>query len=287
MPAKAQAKTRGKRGSKTKETTGVLNVAFVWDMSGSMGTVHEATRQGTYDYLNDLLAEEAKLVEKEGEGVYTRFSLTAFDTVFERWLINEPIAGINPSEIVSKYWPRGGTALYDAIAHTITEIEAQLKAEEREEEKVLVIVMTDGQENSSQDYALRDNGRQRLMELIQSYEAKGNWTFVYLGANVDAYAEASSIGIAPGNTASYSPTAGSTYAVMGGVSNITMERRSSMRGQTVSAFADAGVTSDYRDNANDTSVADNSSLWTPSGTVDADSPYLWTPEKKKRSKRSR
>jgi hypothetical protein len=267
------------KAKKTKATTktNTLNVAFVWDMSGSMGSVHEATRQGTYDYLTDLVNEEAKLVEKEGEGVYTRLSLTIFDTVFERWLVNEPISSINPTELVSRYHPRGGTALYDAIAHTITEVEAGLADKE---EKVLVIVMTDGQENSSQDYALRDNGRQRLFDLIQRYEAKGNWTFVYLGANVDAYSEAQNIGIAMGNVAHYSPTAGSTHSVMAATSSLTNERRNSMRGQTVTAFADAGISdSDYRD---------EDKLWTPgSGKVEADSPFLWTPDKKKKTRRSR
>lgn len=283
MPAKAQEKTAAKRGSKKVEAkTAVLNVGFVWDMSGSMGSVHEATRQGTYDYLKDLQSEEAKLVEKEGEGVYTRLSLTAFDTVFERWVVNEPIAGIDVQKLVSGYFPRGGTALYDAIAHTITEIEAQMRKEKREDEKVLVIVMTDGHENSSKDYALSENGQQRLNDLITNYEAKGNWTFVYLGANVDAQAEAAAIGIPTGNAAYYAATAGSTAAVMDGTSSLTYERRNSMRGQTVTAFADAGVSSDYRDSEQETK------LWTPgSGSVDPNSPFLWTPDKKKKARRSR
>jgi hypothetical protein len=234
--------TKSRRTTKAK----TLNVAFVWDMSGSMGAVDGATREGTRGYLMDLVKEEKNLVKKNGAGVYTRFSLTAFDTAFERWLDDDPIAEVDIDSVIDCYQPRGGTALYDAIAHTITNLSTKLTGN-RKNEKCLVIVMTDGQENSSEEYALRENGKKRLFDLIQAYEKKGNWTFVYLGANVDAFAEAQDIGIPVGNAAYYSASPQSVNLSSSSLTGVTMSRRASASASSDVAFADAGLVQDYRD----------------------------------------
>jgi hypothetical protein len=245
--------------TKSRKTTktDVLNVAFVWDMSGSMASVDGATREGTRGYLMDLVKEEKKLVKKNGAGVYTRFSLMAFDTVFEQWLDDKPISEINIDAVISEYQPRGGTALYDAIANTITNLASNLKGA-RKNEKCLVIVMTDGHENSSKEYGLRENGKKRLFDLIKSYEKKGNWTFVYLGANVDAFAEASAIGIPQGNAAYYSASPQSVNLTASSLTGMTYSRRTSDSASSDMAFADAGLVQDYRDDEEKPSK-----LWTP------------------------
>lgn len=240
------AQTRTKKGKKAESVPALLNVAFVWDMSGSMGMIEDATREGTGGYIADLQKEEKAMAKEYGEGVYTRFSLTAFDTVFEPWIVDSPIASINRGPILARYQPRGGTALYDAIARTITELDSRLVGD-RANERCLVIVMTDGEENASTEYALRQDGRKRLFNLISAYEAMGNWTFVYLGANVDAYAEAMAIGIPVGNAAYYSASAQSVKGTSSGLNHLTRTRRSGATGQSVTAFADAGLGNDYRD----------------------------------------
>jgi hypothetical protein len=170
----------------------------------------------------------------------------AFDTVFEQWIDDKPISEINIDAVISEYQPRGSTALYDAIANTITNLANQLKGA-RKNEKCLVIVMTDGQENSSKEYGLRENGRKRLFDLIKSYEKKGNWTFVYLGANVDAFAEARDIGIPQGNAAYYAATTDSVVATASAMSPMTTALRGSASGQSSTTFDDAGLQQDYRD----------------------------------------
>lgn len=242
--------TKTRTSRKTEVKPALLNVAFVWDMSGSMGIIEDAAREGTGGYIADLQAEEKALALKHGESIYTRFSLTAFDTVFEPWVVDEPIGSIKRSELMARYEPRGGTALYDAIANTIADLDSRLGSE-RSDEKCLVIIMTDGEENSSKEYALHENGRARLLNLIKAYEAKGNWTFVYLGANVDAYAEAAAIGIPAGNAAYYSSTPGSVIATASAMSFMTSSRRSAGAQNTSSAFEDAGLSQDYRDDEED------------------------------------
>lgn len=235
-----QTKTRSK---KVEVRPDLLNVAFVWDMSGSMASVEGSTREATAQYLLDLQKEERKLVRTHGKGVYTRLSLTIFDTVFEEWAVNEPISDIDVIELIRDYRPRGGTALYDAIANTI----ARMDSGSSKNEKNLVIVMTDGHENSSQEYSLYQDGRKRLFQLIKRMEKKGNFTFVYLGANVDAYAEAGAIGISSGNTVSYSATHGSVTAMAASMPIMTNTLRVSKGSSSMSLIHDSGVDSDYRE----------------------------------------
>lgn len=247
-----QTKTKSK---KTEAKPDLLNVAFVWDMSGSMGSVEGSTREATAAYLLDLQKEERKLVRKHGAGVYTRLSLTIFDTEFEEWAVTEPIADIDVVELIRGYRPRGGTALYDAIANTI----AKLDSGSSKSDKNLLIIMTDGQENSSQEYSLRTDGRARLLKLIKRMEKKGNWTIVYLGANVDAYAEAGAIGIYAGNTVSYSSTEDSVTFAAASMAPMTQTLRGSKGMSSGSLVSDAGVENDYRDEDD----KKTSGLWTP------------------------
>lgn len=237
MATSAQKGGRKKTSAKPAATD-TLHVALVVDMSGSMGGVWDATLAGMNQYITDLQ-------EQEGE---TLFSLTAFDTVFEHWHIAEPVQQV-PRIGKDRYSPRGMTALYDAIANTITQTEARLRAQEREEEKVLVVIITDGLENASQDYALNKDGRRRLFDLVQRYEAKGNWTFSYIGADVDAYAEAAAIGVPVGNTVLASSTPGSTSAAYANMSQGTTALRTNSGGMTTSMYADAGVSQDVTEEA--------------------------------------
>lgn len=246
--------TQTKTKKKTAAPPKTLNVAFVWDMSGSMMSIDDVTREGTRGYIMDLQAEEKKLAKKHGEGIYTRFSLTAFDTVFEQWLVDTPISEIDVDSVINRYGPRGGTALYDAVANTITALDTSSAG--RKGEKFLVIVMTDGGENSSREYGGPD-GKRKLFNLVKRYEKKGNWTFVYLGANVDAYAEASAMGVVAGNVMAYSSTPTSAKGTASAVSNVTSHLRMSSLDASPTSFADAGEEQDIRDED------DPSRLWTP------------------------
>ena len=206
-----------------------------------MAVIHDASVEGTRGYLADLQAEEQRIIEEHGEGVYTYLTVTAFDTVLERWIDGVPAVDLDLSQL-NRYQPRGGTALNDAIAETVTAMDTRIK----EGEKVLVVVMTDGYENSSVEYR-GEEGRQRLSSLVKAYEKRGNWTFSYLGANVDSYAEAASIGIPAGNTASYSTTYGSVQATSGSLSAVTSSLRWANSSSSSNVFSDAGQKQDYRD----------------------------------------
>ncbi len=90
-------------------------------------------------------------------------------------------------------------------------------------DKALVVIITDGAENSSREYTQKD-----LSKLVEGLQAKGNWTFTYLGANQDAWANASKWGFDKGNVASFNATdSGATMAFASMSTNSAMYVRSS------------------------------------------------------------
>jgi hypothetical protein len=78
----------------------------------------------------------------------------------------------------------------DAIGKTINSLEKKIK-----NNKVLFVITTDGLENASREY-----NKETIKKLIQKHN---NWEFIYIGANIDSYGEASQIGIKSSNTANY------------------------------------------------------------------------------------
>jgi len=88
------------------------------------------------------------------------------------------------------YKPRGSTALLDAIGKFISGPTSPSVS-------VVVVIFTDGLENSSKTYT-----KAHIKDLIKQ-KTKDGWTFVYMGANQDAFAEAGSMGIAAAHTMNY------------------------------------------------------------------------------------
>lgn len=203
------------------------HVGFILDMSGSMGVIKNATKEGTVAYI--------KTLKKEAPDA--RFNLTIFDTVFEKWVVDQPISALKATKTIEKYEPRGGTALLDAVGQTVN----GMKKIVGKEDKAVVVIMTDGQENSSKEYT-----RQQIFELVKKLEKTGRWTFVYLGANVDSYAEAGAIGISRGNAAFYSSDTHSTRSVLTSTANATGISVNSAAGATLDFYQDAGEKSDHR-----------------------------------------
>ena len=110
--------------------------------------------------------------------------------------------------------PGGGTPLLDSIARGIEETGAKLAAmdEENRPSKVLFVIITDGQENAS-----RQHNRASLLNMIKHQTDVYQWTFMYIGANQDAIAEATSFGIQSGFASNFvcdSASVGSTYNLL-------------------------------------------------------------------------
>lgn len=153
-------------------------IAVILDRSGSMQMIQSDMEGG----MNAFLKEQANV---SGE---CQLFFSQFDTQYEVLtdfvdIKNAPYFHLEP---------RGMTALLDAMGRTITTVGERLAAlpEDERPAHVLVVIITDGLENSSHQWS-----REKVMELVKQQTDQYGWTFTYLGANQDAIAVAASYGI--------------------------------------------------------------------------------------------
>jgi len=183
----------------TKTTTEYLptneriHIICVLDSSGSMSGIMSDSIGG----FNQFLKEQRELPDD------ATISVALFDSNHNYQLLYDFVDIKKAKDLTPKEWyPRGMTALYDAIGKTINADKARLAMLGSEApSKVLVCVVTDGLENDSKEYSI-DN----VKNLIADCE-KDDWNFIYLAANQDAFAVGSGFGISYGNTYTYTATA--------------------------------------------------------------------------------
>jgi hypothetical protein len=197
-------------------------LSFIQDRSGSMSDVWEETLSGFKTYVTDMQTDQQK--DQEIEYI---FSLTVFDTQIDTPYLGESIAKVDGDKL-KKYGPRGSTALYDAVGKTLQAIDDDKNISF---EKAIVIICTDGQENSSREWS-----KVALHAAIDERIKRGNWTFTYLGTQPETWDDATSLGVGVGASATYTAAnAGATYATMA-FASANMAR--SAHGQSVSFLHD-------------------------------------------------
>ena len=156
-------------------------MVFILDRSGSMAGL-EADTIGGY---NSMLKKQKAL---EGEALVSTVLFDHESTVIcDRMPLSEV-----PEMTEEEYFVRGCTALLDAVGgaiHHIGNVHKYARDEDRPEKTVFVIT-TDGMENASKTYTYG-----RVQEMIKRQTEKYGWEFLFLGANIDAKAEAGRLGI--------------------------------------------------------------------------------------------
>lgn len=168
---------------------GLTELVFILDKSGSMCGLEGDTIGG----FNAMLLKQK---EMEGE---CRVTTVLFDNHYELLHDRIDIKAVRP--ITEKeYFTGGTTALLDAIGRTIHKIaNVQMRtAEHGRAAKVLMVIITDGQENSSIEYS-----SERIKHMIELQKTRYGWEFIFLGANIDAVQTASRYGIAPNRAQNY------------------------------------------------------------------------------------
>jgi len=186
-------------------------VSFILDKSGSMQDMKPAVISGFNEYVDSM---------RKNNDVF--FSFTLFDSSeIENRYIVEPIKTVAPLTDDS-YIPNAMTPLYDAICSSVKDTAKKLE-EDGKKYASLVVIMTDGMENSSTQYNLQD-----FLKLKKELEAKGNWTFVFMGANQDAWATAAQWGISRGNTLNWQASNAGYSSAMKSLSNATVNYAVSM-----------------------------------------------------------
>jgi len=180
---------------------GYTHISMLLDRSGSMS--HK---------VSDVIGGFNSLVEKQKvEPGTCTLSAVQFDTVDRYEVIHDFLDLQEVPELTkSVYFSRGGTPLVDALAQLIISTGTSLSAlpEKDRPEKVIVVIFTDGQENSSVEYKKAD-----VTKLIKQQEEKYNWDFMFMGADLASVGEAQALGLA--NVIQYVNTSkgtGGTYA---------------------------------------------------------------------------
>ncbi len=186
---KRAAGPQPKTGPSSSVEADRVHVAVLLDRSGSMSSIADDTIGG----FNTFLAEQRKLT---GEA---RITLVQFDGQDPQQIVADalPVAAI--TDLNSNiYRPRGNTPLLDSLGVLIGRLDRRVAADP--DEFQLVAVITDGYENASVRFS-----RSQIAEMVADRSAAG-WAFIFLGANIDSFAEAGAIGMQGAQAADWEHT---------------------------------------------------------------------------------
>ncbi len=205
-----------------KENFTSINVVI--DRSGSMQRLTSDTIGG----FNQFLADQRDV---PGEAVLTLAIFSIDYTLVHDCKVLADISDLDSST----YRAAGGTALLDALGKTINSVGAKLATMEEDERpsKVIFLVITDGEENSSVEFS-----KEQIKSMVEHQQDVYKWEFVFMGANIDSMAEGASIGVAQHNTMDYMPTPAGTRSLYQDVSKSMKRYR--MSGPSKSGFFGKG-----------------------------------------------
>jgi uncharacterized protein YegL len=179
----------------------LTQITIVLDRSGSMSTVRDATISG----FNEFVEAQRKAPGEANLTLIQFDTENAYEVVFDR-----PIAE-TPKLSAETYIPRGGTPLHDALGRTITQLGAKLQKmpEAKRPAKVVIVIMTDGLENSSHEYTAP-----QIAEMIKHQRETYKWEFLFLGANQDAILTGEKLNIPGANSVTYAHSTVGTQSVI-------------------------------------------------------------------------
>jgi len=174
----------------------LTEIAIIMDESGSM----QSTADDAIGGYNSFIASQ-----KEVEG-HANVTLVLFDNKYE--IVH---AGIDVKDIPDlsneTYNPGGGTALIDALSKTIDSVSDRINTMEEDEKpgKVIIIVITDGEENSSREYKRSD-----VAKKLKDYQSRDKWELIFIGASNEILDQADDLGFKKDKMMRYAASSGGT-----------------------------------------------------------------------------
>jgi uncharacterized protein YegL len=181
------------------------DIILVLDESGSMAPLQMDTIGGINKFLQTQREQPGKCV----------ITIMKFADMPRPVYTGRPIAKTEDLN-VTNYNPDGNTALLDAVGQAIDEAGSRFKAMKETDRpgKVIFVIVTDGEENSS-----RIRKKDQIKAMIELQQNVYKWEFVFMGANIDAFAESAAIGMSSRKTLQSYATARS---VGGGYSSLAL-----------------------------------------------------------------
>lgn len=164
-------------------------VSFILDETGSMISRKGETVRGVNEFIQSMKKEKGDVV----------FSLTKFGGTRVQLSYDKTEMKKVKEFTETDYHPDGMTPLYDAVGKTIRSLEKEVK----KNDKVVFVILTDGEENASKEYNTTS-----IKALIKEKEDK-DWKFTYVADKMNgrdaSLTAASSLGIAGSHTMTYDP----------------------------------------------------------------------------------
>ena len=166
-----------------------VQIICILDRSGSMRSLAEDTIGGYNSFLEKQKKESGKAT----------VTTVLFDDKYEKIADNVDLE-VTPELTSAEYYARGTTALLDAVGRTIMETAGHMEKEGicPAKRRVLFIIMTDGLENASVEY-----NKPSVKAMIDATTNEYKWNYIFMGANIDSVAEATSIGIRADHATNY------------------------------------------------------------------------------------
>lgn len=187
----------------------ITEIICILDRSGSMSSIIHDMIGGFNQYIEDQKKIEGKC----------NITIALFDDRYELLYDNVDIQKFKPLT-KADWYPRGSTALYDAIGKTINDVDARVLKSDVKPDKFLVCVVTDGYENSSREF-----NKNSIKKLISKKENE-KYSFLYLAANQDAMLVGDTMGFGAGNTLNFNASSSGAFYMNSSLSTATAHYRS-------------------------------------------------------------
>ena len=159
------------------------HISILLDKSGSM---HALNPENTAQQVVGLVKEQTG-------GKITVTAATFSDSYC---VIKENVEGKTFNLTAHDINPEGPTALQSSLCRVIDDTGKFLASlTQTRPGRVVVIVLTDGEENASDGEYAGEKGRRLVVEKITHQQEKYNWVFYFLGTNIDAVKTGKKYGI--------------------------------------------------------------------------------------------
>lgn len=155
-----------------------IHITMVIDKSGSM-----------YQSRQDVVGGVQKIIDEQKSNKNGKCTISLY-TFNDK--VNEVFVGKDVNDVEDfKYSPDGMTAMNDGLGVAIDNTGKWLAAMNEEDRpgKVMVAVFTDGMENYSREYTLK-----QVQDKIKEQTEKYSWEFVYLGTDITTTKAADDLG---------------------------------------------------------------------------------------------
>jgi len=190
------------------------HIAVILDRTGSMETIRDDTIGGFNTFLN---------AQKGAPGLAS-LTLVQFDSQDPYEIVYHFKALAEVPELTREtFVPRANTPLLDAIGRGINDLEKSLadKTEAERPSRVVMVLITDGQENASREFR-----KDQIEKMIKEKQEKAAWQFVFLSADLDAIGDALASGVRAASTLAHDKDSRGVGAAWAALSRSVSDYRS-------------------------------------------------------------